>query len=250
MDLKFVLQRVPGVTRRFVYYLESQGYIQPKRIQKERIARRDYGEGDLKVIADTWRYYSRGFSLQAAYGLAVKNQPTMAYAAFEVPVKHRQAVLDRLNQMPEVTEAGVVFATTADFIIKCSAPQEADIYQSQVPLFAEIGVIGVPGLMKVVDSYSPPRKQTRKGKAAMMAYVLMKVPSKNAHDVMDTLKKYPEVAEVCTVYGDSDLVVRVEVASQDQMDDLIMGRIHSMPGVESTRTYLVVGNMFWARNGE
>ena len=251
MDLKVILQQVPGVNRRFVYYLESQGYIQPTRLQKERIARRDYSPTDLRVVSETWRYYSRGFSLQAAYTIGVKQRHVVAYITLQVPVQRREKVLEYLKAVPEVAEAGVVYADTADFVVKCSAPQEADMFQALVPLFAQMGVRGVPGLMKVVDSFGRTRKPTRKGsKLSMMAYVLISVPTKSAHEVMGALKGFPEVMEACTVYGESDVIARIEVGSQQEMDDLIMGRIHGMQGIESTRTYLVVSNMYWNREEE
>lgn len=251
MDLKVILQEVLGVNRRFVYYLESQGYIQPTRLQKERIARRDYSDTDLRVIRETWRYYSRGFSLQAAYALGVRQQHVVAYITLEVPVQRREEVLEYLKAVPEVAEAGVVYADTVDFVVKCSAPQEADMFQALVPLFARMGVRGVPGLMKVVDSFGRTRKPIRKwSKPTMMAYVLISVPTKSAHEVMSALKGFPEVMEACTVYGESDVIARVEVSTQQELDDLIMGRIHGMTGIESTRTYLVVSNMYWNREEE
>lgn len=251
MDLKIILQQVPGVNRRFVYYLESQGYIQPTRLQKERIARRDYSPDDLRVVRETWRYYNRGFSLQAAYTLGVKQQHAVAYVTLEVPVQRREEVLEYLKALPEVVEAGVVYADTADFVVKCSAPQEADIFQALVPLFVQMGVHGVPGLMKISDNFGRHRRPTRKGsKQSMMAYVLMKVPSKNSREVMGVLSTYPEVMEASIVYGESDIVARIEVGNQAEMDDLIMTRIHGMPTVESTRTYLVVGSMYWHREEE
>ena len=125
------------------------------------------------------------------------------------------------------------------------------MFQALVPLFAQMGVRGVPGLMKVVDSFGRTRKPVRKGsKPAMMAYVLISVPTKSAHEVMSALKGFPEVMEACTVYGESDVIARVEVSTQQELDDLIMGRIHGMTGIESTRTYLVVSNMYWNREEE
>src|SRR5207302_325126 len=105
-----------------------------------------------------------------------------------------------------------------------------------VPLFAQMGVRGVPGLMRVVDSFGRSRKPVKKGgKLAMMAYVLISVPTKNAHEVMSALKNYPQVMEASTVYGESDVIARIEVSNQQELDDLIMGKIHGMAGIESTR---------------
>ena len=250
MDLKFVLERVPGVNRRFVYYLESQGYIQPTRVQKERIARRDYSEEDLRVIHETWKYYERGFSLQAAYGLGVKQDRVISYVMFTVPPKRREQVLEALKQLPEFIEAGVVYADTADFIVKASTGQEADVYQALVPLFAHAGLSGVPGLLRVVDRYVKSGKPSRKkGKPDMIAYLQLRVPSKDVTKVMETLKGFSEVVEASVVYGESDVIARVVVPSQDELDTLVMERIHGIPAVESTRTYIVVRNLFWARDG-
>lgn len=134
MDLKHVLERAPGVDRRFIYYLESQGLISPTKLQKRRIARRDYSEDDAKVIGETWRYYSQGFSLQAAHALAVTEDRVVSYATFQAPPRDRHEVLQRLKNLPEVAEASMVYADTMGFIVKLSAPREVDHYQALLPL--------------------------------------------------------------------------------------------------------------------
>src|SRR5262249_22360760 len=70
VELKQVLAEVPGLEKRFVYYLESLGYIQPTRVPKRRIDRRDYSAADVERIRGLWRYYQRGYALQAAQELA------------------------------------------------------------------------------------------------------------------------------------------------------------------------------------
>ena len=62
-----VVSAVDGLEKRFVHYLEAQGYIHPTKIQKARIARRDYSPADLERIRGIWRYYQRGISVQRAY---------------------------------------------------------------------------------------------------------------------------------------------------------------------------------------
>ncbi|MFQ5875701.1 MAG: Lrp/AsnC ligand binding domain-containing protein [Dehalococcoidia bacterium] len=248
MDLKHVLQKAPGVNRRFVYYLESQGHIRPTRLQKERIARRDYSEDDLWVIQETWRYYSQGFSLQAAYDLGVKKERKVSYVTFQVSPRLYRDVLERLKELPDVVEASVVYSDTMDFIVKLSTPREADIYHSLFPLFAQTGVVGVPGMWHTVGHFErKPGGPGEEAKPRMMAYVLMKVPGKNVDEVMNTLKELTGVVEASTVYGESDIIARVVVASQDDLDSLVMDRIHNIPAVESTRTYIAVSGMHWAR---
>src|SRR4029079_16995019 len=72
MELKEVLAQVPGLEKRFVYYLESLGYIQPARVPKLRIARRDYAQADVQRIQELWRYYQQGYALQAAQALVAR----------------------------------------------------------------------------------------------------------------------------------------------------------------------------------
>lgn len=248
MHLKHVLQRVPGLNRRFIYYLEAQGYIQPTHVPKSRIDRRDYSEKDLHIIQETWKYYQRGFSLHTAYTFAMQRDRVITVATFQVSPKQRLAFLEGLKQVPEVVEAAAIYAETADFIVKFSTPQEADVYQVLVPLFAKTGLSGAPGLLRIAERFAAERKPSRKKETSdMMAYVLMKVPSKNVAEVMSALKRFPGVLDAGTVYGELDVIARVEVPSQKELDTLVMEKIHSIPAVESTRTYIVVGNTYWSR---
>src|ERR671939_1309783 len=101
VELKELLAQVPGLEKRFVYYLESLGYIRPTRVPKRRIARRDYAEEDVRRIRDLWRYYQRGYALQAAQELVARPRHR-AYALLQVPRANRAALWDGLQALPEV----------------------------------------------------------------------------------------------------------------------------------------------------
>ena len=60
MRLQAVLNQIEGLEKRFVYYLESQGYIHPQKLQKTRIARRDYSLADLERIRESGTTTSAG----------------------------------------------------------------------------------------------------------------------------------------------------------------------------------------------
>ena len=77
-----------------LHYLESQGYIAPEKLQKARIARRDYSEGDLDRIRGIWRYYQRGISIARAYELVAREPATWAYVLLPVPTRSWQAALE------------------------------------------------------------------------------------------------------------------------------------------------------------
>jgi len=66
MRIGDVLRRVPGLTKQFLYYLESKAYITPGHIRKQRLSRRDYSEEDLLVIRQIFELYQQGFSPRGA----------------------------------------------------------------------------------------------------------------------------------------------------------------------------------------
>jgi len=245
MELKEVLNRVPGLQKRFVYYVESLGYIQPTKVHKARIARRDYSEADARRLEALWRYYSRGYSIQAAHELSRRALQTVAYAGFYVPVGQVTQALAAVQSCPEVEEASAVYADSIDLLVKARAAQAGELYHSVVPALAQAGVTSVPIVWLAEEQL---RRPAAKGGAhSMLAYVLMKTPGKNVAEVMDQLKEIPEVLEASTVYGESDIIAKVQVGSQEELDSLVMDKLHAIPAVESTRTFIVIGRLHWSR---
>ena len=57
------------------------------------------------------------------------------------------------------------------------------------------------------------------------------------------------IVEASTVYGETDVICRVQVPDQDQLDRLVMRDLHAISAVESTRTFIVVHDMHWRREG-
>lgn len=248
MELKQVLEEVPGLTRRFVYYLEARGYIQPAKIRKQRIARREYSPQDLKVTQAVWGYYRRGYALQTAYELATTQQRVVTYVGVQVPFRSMATVMERLKECPQVVEVSPVLGASLDLLIKTDTPEVAEVYQSVVPVLAEMGITGLPDIFFAQERFQRlPHSSPPGGPEAMLAYVLIRVPGKDVEQVMELLKGLEAVQEASTVYGETDIIAKVQTANQEDLDALVMSRIHSIPAVESTRTYLVVKHLHWAR---
>ena len=76
-----VLQQVDGLTKDLLYYFEAKGYIQPRKVQLERIYRNEYSDDDLRKAKLIWHYYSQGFRARVAYEKAMADygnaQPTL-----------------------------------------------------------------------------------------------------------------------------------------------------------------------------
>ena len=82
----------------------------------------------------------------------------------------------------------------------------------------------------------------------MLAYALIKVPAKHLDGVLERLRTFDGITEASVVYGESDIIAKLEVANQDELDELIIRRIQDLPQVEATRTFIAVGGMHWKRN--
>ena len=247
MELKEVLKQVPGLTKRFVYYLESQGYIEPVKLPKSRIARRDYRESDLRLIHEVWRYYQRGYAVQRAYELATRPDRTIAYVAFPAPARRWGQVLDILKGFREVVEAAPVYGDRWDILAKTDTPEASDIYQALAPALAQAGLLGMPIVYRAREYYSRKGTNNMAATDGLMAYILMKVPSKHIEGVAEQLKAFPEVLEVSVIYGESDIIAKAQVVNAQALDRLVMDQVHSLEQVESTRTFIVVSGLHWSR---
>ncbi|MCS7206721.1 MAG: Lrp/AsnC ligand binding domain-containing protein [Dehalococcoidia bacterium] len=244
MELKEVIAQVPGLQKRFVYYLEAQGYIHPTKVRKHRISRRDYTEADLRIIREVWRYYQRGYAVQAAYDIVARRPRTLAYLTFQVPPPRWKETLRLLQTCPEVQEVAAVYGTTLDFIVKTDTPQEGDIHYVVGPLLTRAGISGAPTVWRILQTWQRPPGRG----GTMQAYILMQVPGKDVERVLERLKDFPGIVEASTVYGEQDIIAKASVANQQELDHLVMEQIHSIPGVVSTRTFIVITGLAWSRS--
>ncbi len=243
MRLSEVLAQVEGLNKRFVYYLEAQGYIRPRKIRKARISRRDYSAEDVARIRAVWAYYSRGYSVQSAQQLAAQGERLAAYVLLRVPERRWAETLALLHSLERVRAAAVVYGEEANFVLRLAAPEDHEVYAVLNEVFDRAAVAGVPRVLKVRESFARAAGRARD----LQAYVLIKVPAKQAGGVLEQLKQFPGVAEAGVVYGETDIVARLAVDSQDELDDLILNQIQGLPAVESTRTFIVVGRLQWRR---
>ncbi|MGW2229678.1 Lrp/AsnC family transcriptional regulator [Streptomyces formicae] len=78
--------------------------------------------------------------------------------------------------------------------------------------------------------------------SAVTAFVLITVPANNSGNVVNTLMdEYSEfVTEAAAVYGEADVIAKVELPSIDQLHRLVMDKIQNIPHVRVTRTFIIV----------
>ena len=79
-------------------------------------------------------------------------------------------------------------------------------------------------------------------RASVSAFVLITVPAQKSGDVVSLLmEKYPEfVVEAAAVYGEADVIAKVETPSVELLHELVMNKIQDLPNVRVTRTFIII----------
>lgn len=73
------------------------------------------------------------------------------------------------------------------------------------------------------------------------AYVLVKTKVGNTQETQEALQAIPGVRTADVVAGEYDIIAVVEMPTAQELGQLVMREIHTLPGVASTTTYVVVG---------
>lgn len=246
MKLGDVLSQVPGLEKRFVYYLEAQGDIRPTRLPKARIARRDYSEDDLRTIRRLWEFYERGYSLASARELLAQETGRLAYAMLRVGMRKWDEVLGLLRESERVLEAGAVYGETADLIAKLEASRQEEVFAVLHPIFDRGDLEGPPHVLRTTATVSGPAASP--GEGTMLAYVLLKVPAKHIDLVLERLRSFDGIVEASVIYGETDIIAKVRVSDQAALDHLVLRQVQGLDEVEATRTFIVIGGMHWQRD--
>ncbi|GAA4623920.1 Lrp/AsnC family transcriptional regulator [Actinoallomurus vinaceus] len=71
------------------------------------------------------------------------------------------------------------------------------------------------------------------------AYVLLTIEQHSWREVAARLRDVPYIEHMAFVGGDVDLVLLVRTPDNVTLRDVVIARIHAVPGVRSTRTWLI-----------
>lgn len=69
-----------------------------------------------------------------------------------------------------------------------------------------------------------------------IGFVLIKAVNNHEHDVYDKLIKIQEAIEVHPLFGEYDLIVKIEAESFEKLGEIIINKIRSIRYVVDTRT--------------
>ena len=72
----------------------------------------------------------------------------------------------------------------------------------------------------------------------IVSYILINIASGKDREVFEKVIKMRQVKEAVLVYGECDLILKVEVKSFDELDTLIFDTLRPINGVECTKTLI------------
>ncbi|MDH5448611.1 MAG: Lrp/AsnC ligand binding domain-containing protein [Candidatus Bathyarchaeota archaeon] len=72
------------------------------------------------------------------------------------------------------------------------------------------------------------------------AYVLLRVKPGMDRSVFQTVKKLKQVKDMETVYGEYDLLMKIQVKTMDDLDAFIFDAVRAIQGVERTTTLITI----------
>lgn len=72
-----------------------------------------------------------------------------------------------------------------------------------------------------------------------MAYVLINAEAGREHEVHKLLLKVPEISELMPLFGEYDLIAKINASDGDTLGSAILTHIRTIPGVLQTRTLTV-----------
>ena len=71
-----------------------------------------------------------------------------------------------------------------------------------------------------------------------VAYVLITTATGKEGHVLEQLRKLPGLSEVHQLFGQFDMIVRMETKDYDVLCDDVLGKIRTIQGVTGTRTMI------------
>jgi DNA-binding Lrp family transcriptional regulator len=86
--------------------------------------------------------------------------------------------------------------------------------------------------------YAQARSGQKPGDTLVVAYVLITTATGKEGAVLEQLQKIHGLSEVHQLFGQFDMIVRMETKDYDILCDEVLGKIRTIPGVTSSRTLI------------
>ncbi len=73
----------------------------------------------------------------------------------------------------------------------------------------------------------------------MFAYILASFNPGSERNALDALSELPEIKDVNLIFGEWDLIMKVQVESPAELEKFVIEQIRSIPGNKLTSTMIV-----------
>jgi len=73
----------------------------------------------------------------------------------------------------------------------------------------------------------------------MNAYVQIALEEAKEADIYNALKALPEVQEIHILFGEWDIIAKLELSAPEALGTFVMDKIRSLPGVKLTSTMII-----------
>ncbi|MBI4392614.1 MAG: Lrp/AsnC ligand binding domain-containing protein [Euryarchaeota archaeon] len=72
----------------------------------------------------------------------------------------------------------------------------------------------------------------------MLGYVLVRTAPGKEHDVFKALEKIPQIKEKYGLFGEFDVICKIEANNADDVTEVVVGKIRTIAGVIDTKTFI------------
>lgn len=237
-----------GLPRDVVHYLIKAGHVRPERERRGKKEFLYFTLGDVDRLRRFEVHYRRGVAVQRAMELADQHQSIMAFVLADLAALPFSDGIDDLARLPGIESIIATHGPRADLIVKIRAAGQTeldDLITRRLNL--------VPGLKNrrtwiVIPSQQWQRPgRPQRSTSTVIAYILIEVAAPNPPFVFDELKQIDGVQELCGVYGDIDMIAKVEVDDLRALDEIVIGRLQKIRGVQATTTLIGISALAWER---
>lgn len=151
-----VLREVSGLTRDLLYFWERKGWVVPERIQKKKMAVRNYSDEQLELIGLIWQKYQEGLLPQRAFEAAVEeiDNPAQERGPVEIEMDdlvRRIRFVSAASGEAIVAEVGGYHVETIVRIIRVMLEEIIRVAPKDMKIESMINEAWIQALTKVID---------------------------------------------------------------------------------------------------
>jgi len=81
-----------------------------------------------------------------------------------------------------------------------------------------------------------PRVYRRRGARTPIGFVLIDIEPKREKEVYQKLLKIEQIVELYPLFGEFDLIAKVEADTYDEIGTVVLHKVRAIDGVKATRT--------------